>query len=129
VLPVVLAAVSLPANRVMGQYVAGRDVVDGAIEVSGTLMVLEALAWLLTGAAILVALQTANTVDRPFTAPIPAAAAGGVLGVVIAAGGLAPATSSLMIVATGLVGMIIGDLVAYEPDSDQEETGGRAPQR
>lgn len=108
--PVALLAVSLPANRVMGQYVAGRAVVDGAIEVSGTLMVLEALTWLLAVVAVLVALQTANTVDRPITAPIPAAAAGGVLGVVIAAGGLAPATSSLMIVGTGLVGMVIGDM-------------------
>jgi len=110
VVPVGLLAVSLPANRVMGQYVAGRAVVGGGIEVSGTLMVIEALAWLLAGAAILVALQTANTVDRPFTAPIPAAAAGGVLGIVIAAGGLAPSTSSLMIIGTGLVGMLIGDI-------------------
>jgi len=111
VAPIGLIAMSLPANRILGQYVAGRAVVDGGIELSGTMFLIELLGWVLTGSAIFLAANRSDPALRPLAAPLPLGAAAGTLGSVLAAGGLAPTTPALNTLGLGLGGMALGGLI------------------
>ncbi len=113
IIPVGLIATSMPVNRIMGQYVAGRPVIDGGIEFSGTLFLMELVGWVLTGSAIVISQNHADPATRPFTSPLPMTAAAATLGLAVSGGGLAPGTTPLTTFGFGLGGMVIGALTGF----------------